>query len=413
MKIVPGNIHGVFKAPASKSDLQRALVIAMLAKGESRLMNCTASADVIAVRSAIETLGAVTEGDDTITVHPASLMIEEDTLIHMGESGLALRMFAPVVSLFSKPVHLNGKGTLINRPLQPLLDVLTEAGVSFSLHHGTLPLKITGHLTKPFIDIDCSFSSQILTGLLIALPLTDHDTVLNVRNLVSKPYTDMTLKIMRDFGVTVESHNYEQFHISGNQKYIGRTYEVEADWSSAASLLVGAAVSGEIRAEGLRIESLQADRKIMDALILSGAHVSIDKNCVYVRKNECRPFNFDATHCPDLFPPLAVLAAAALGTSRIEGVERLLHKESNRLESIREMLITLGCAVDISDNSMVIHGTGKLTGGTVSSHHDHRIVMVAAIASCISENPVQIVGTEAVGKSFPGFFETLTAVMKS
>ena len=405
MIVSPASVFGSIRANASKSHLQRALVIAMLSDGKSLLLNCDESADVIAVKNAIIALGAKVEGHETLLIEP-SFPISDDTLkINVGESGLALRMLAPVVSLFNNPVLIGGEGSLLNRPLQPLLDVLSEAGISFETDSGKLPLKISGSAKNNHLKIDASFSSQMLTGLLISAPLLQYDTVIHVMDVVSKPYIEMTLDIINDFGVCIEHENFERYFISGNQHYIGREYEIEGDWSGASNFLVAAAISGEITVTGLKSESKQADRNIMNVLKAFGAVVHCGQDSVTVRKNKSLLFIVDATDCPDLFPPLAVLAAAARGTSVINGIQRLVHKESNRLESIMEMINALGGKVQISDAGLIIHGNGKLKGGTVNSHNDHRIVMAAAIASCISENPVQIIGAEAVRKSYPDFFE--------
>jgi 3-phosphoshikimate 1-carboxyvinyltransferase len=213
--------------------------------------------------------------------------------------------------------------------------------------------------------------------------------------------------VMNHFGVKVSHENFMIFNIKGNQQYKGTQYTIEGDWSGAANFLVAAAISGEITVEGLHNKSFQADRRIIKVLKLFGADVNAHENVVHVRKNKSLPFNFDATHCPDIFPPLAVLAAAARGTSVIKGVQRLLHKESNRLESISEMMNALGGNVQISDGGMIIQGNGRLKGGTVNSHNDHRIVMAAAVAACIAESSVEILHHEAVTKSFPEFFEKL------
>jgi 3-phosphoshikimate 1-carboxyvinyltransferase len=291
-----------------------------------------------------------------------------------------------------------------------LLDVLSDAGISFETDSGKFPLKISGSAKNNHLKIDASFSSQMLTGLLISAPLLQHNTVIHVMDVVSKPYIEMTLDIIKDFGVNIEHENFKTFHVSGNQHYIGREYEIEGDWSGASNFLVAAAISGEMTVFGLNMKSKQADRFIIDVLKAFGADVQFGADGVIVKKHQCLPFHIDATHCPDLFPPLAVLAAAARGTSVIKGIQRLVHKESNRLESIVEMMNALGGKVQISDAGMIIHGNGRLKGGTVNSQNDHRIVMAAAVAACISENPVQIIGAEAVRKSYPDFFEKMNGL---
>jgi 3-phosphoshikimate 1-carboxyvinyltransferase len=207
--VKPFHCNGNIKAHASKSYLQRALVIAMLADGESTLLNCGASADADAVIHAVKSLGAKVSGNGTLKISSATRDIQHDVVVSAVESGLALRMLATVVSLFSKNVTILGEGSLLKRPLKPLLDVLTEAGITYECPNCRLPLTIKGDLKSKFINIDASFSSQMLTGLLIAAPLAEHDTVILVSDAVSKPYIDMTLDIISHFGVKIEMENYQ------------------------------------------------------------------------------------------------------------------------------------------------------------------------------------------------------------
>ncbi len=405
--IEPFRCQGNCEANASKSYLQRALVIAMLAERQSTLLRCGESDDVEAVADVVRRLGAKVSGVETLNISPAELNLEKDIEINVGESGLALRMLAPVVSLFSRTVTIQGEGSLTGRPLQPLLDVLSIAGISYECREGTLPLKICSAPVSKVIQIDASFSSQMLTGLLIALPLVDFDTEIHVSGAVSKPYIDMTLDIIRDFGASVEVENYQKFTIPGKQKFKGTTYEIEGDWSGAANFLVAAAVSGDILVEGLVRNSKQADRAVIDVLKMFGAAVSFNESGVSVKKKECHPFSVDVTDCPDLFPILSILAAAARGTSVIDGIARLEYKESNRVEAVREMMKALGGNIHISGDRMMIYGKGKLKGGTVDSFNDHRIAMAAAVGACISEEPVNILQPQSVNKSFPEFFDKL------
>ncbi len=405
IEIKPCAIKGKIIANASKSYLQRALVLAMLADGKSCLLNCDSSADVMAVRDSIETLGAKTKGNKTLFVLPAVFDIENEVAINIRESGLALRMLAPVVSLFNKSVTINGEGSILQRPLQPLLNALTEAGIDFETKQNNLPLKIKSHIKNNKIHIDGSLSSQILTGFLITLPLLSYDTEIYINKVVSRPYIDMTLEVIGSFGVNTEHTSYERFYIRGKQHYKAARYEIEGDWSGSATFLTAAAISGKITVENLKPDSKQADASILEILHHFGAHITCGRKNVYVEKNICKPFHADITDCPDLYPLLCVLAAAAEGTSVIYGADRLRYKESDRVKTTIETMTKLGANIKHDDNKTEIYGKGKLTGGIVDSCNDHRIAFAASAAATISQNTVTITNPHVVSKSFPDFFE--------
>lgn len=409
--INPFSYDGIIKAPASKSYLQRALVIASMAEGRSILNNVSWANDTRSVCDVVRQLGAdVLEYNDRLTIHPGGSTPKDGTVFHVGESGLALRMLSSVAAFYDSNLGLDGSGSLRSRPVKPIVDTLLAAGVQVEVTDDGLPVRFHGPLTAGEIHIDGSFSSQILTGLLICLPLLDHDTILHVHNPTSLPYVDMTLQIMSDFGVAISHEDHRVFHIEGDRKYKGRTYDIEGDWSGAANHLVGAAISGEVTVEGLDPESQQADRAILDVLRDYGAELFIGKSRINVKKNKSVPFEFDATHCPDIFPPLTVLAASCNGTSKIKGTNRLLHKESNRLNALIETFGKLGVPIDAGDDSMIVHGNGRIHGTSIDSFNDHRIAMAAAISAVMSEDPIMIDRAFAIDKSYPGFYADLNAV---
>jgi 3-phosphoshikimate 1-carboxyvinyltransferase len=406
----PYCIEGVLQAVASKSYLQRALAIASLAVGPSFIRNYNASDDAIAARNIISELGANVCGGNRMHIIPGLPDPEKDIILDANESGLSLRMFSFVATLCNMTFCITGKNSLMERPVAPLVDALLQCGVQVKTTNGSLPLTICGPISKNIIDLDGSFSSHMLSGLLIAAPLLDHNTEIIVRNLVSRPYTAMTLNIMKQFGIVAENNNFRQFCIRGGQKYIGQEYSIEGDWSAAANFLVGAAVSGKIEMTGLNQNSLQADIKIREILSEAGAHVNVLNNFISVSKNELKPFKADLSDCPDLFPSVVVLAAAANGISALTGIRRLIYKESNRLKSLLTVFSVLGLRMEPQDDDLMIYGTGSLHGGVVNSFNDHRIAMSAAIAGCLADSPVTILNSEAVGKSYPEFFRDLKKV---
>lgn len=404
-----GRLKGVVAPPCSKSYAQRALAVALLAKGRSVLRNMDFCKDTLSALDCIQMLGAKVERtDDNTIVVDGGLAPQSDSLC-VGESGLSARLFTPIASLCSEPIIINGEGTLLYRPMDMMIHPLRRLGVDVRDGGGRLPIEVCGPMQGGEIDVDGSVSSQFVTGLLLSLPLADNDTVINVAGAVSKPYLDMTIDTAARFGVAIEHNDYEQFYIAGGQSYTPTDYAVEGDWSAAAMLLVAGAVAGEVTVKNLSMLSKQADVAVCDALVRAGAELTTEDNTVTAAHRELRGFEFDATNCPDLFPALATLAAAAEGESRIVGTRRLEHKESNRAEAIRKEFGKIGIEVDLSEpNVMKITG-GKITGGVeVESYGDHRMAMTLAVAALLSDREITIKGAECVSKSYPDFFETLS-----
>ena len=259
------------------------------------------------------------------------------------------------------------------------------------------------------INIDGSLSSQLLTGLLIALPLLNDDSIINVSNLKSKPYVDMTLSIMQKFGVEVDNEDYEVFRIKGKQNYKPVTYNIEGDWSGGAFFLVLGAVNGSIEVNNLDYKSAQADKEIINVLQKAGAEIIIKENSVIVDKNELNAFEFDATNCPDLFPPIACLASQCKGKSIIKGISRLIHKESNRAEVLKQEFAKVGIKVELVGDYMHIYG-GELKQGTINSHNDHRIAMLGGILNQFCYAEIKIENMDSVNKSYPNFFKNLDGI---
>ena len=287
---------------------------------------------------------------------------------------------------------------------------LRRLGVEVSDTLGHLPFEVCGPIRGGEIEVDGSVSSQFITGLLIALPMAQEDTTLHVVDPVSIPYLDMTIDTAARFGVEIFHKEYREFFIPGGQRYQAIDHTIEGDWSAAAMLCVAGAVAGEVRVEHVSMLSKQADTAILDALVRAGASVINEEQAVTVARRELHGFEFDATHCPDLFPALAVLAAAAEGETVIYGTHRLIHKESNRAEAIRKEFTKLGIEVDLSEeDTMRIRG-GKIRSGVVESHNDHRMAMALAVAGLLSDGEVTIKDAACVAKSYPQFFDDLDRI---
>ena len=406
--ISAGRLQGSVQPPCSKSYAQRALAVALLANGKSVLRNMDFCNDTLSALNCIKMLGAKAERTDEHTIVVEGGLKPQGNLLSVGESGLSARLFTPIAALCSEPIVISGEGTLLYRPMDMMIQPLRALGVDVRDGGGRLPIEVCGPMRGGEITVDGSVSSQFITGLLLALPLAEQDTVINVSRAVSKPYLDMTIDIASHFGVAIEHNDYEQFYVAGGQSYAPTTYSIEGDWSAAAMLLVAGAVAGEVTVGNISMLSKQADVAVCRALVAAGAELISEHDTITAAHRPLHGFEFDATHCPDLFPALATLAAAAEGESTIIGTHRLEHKESNRAEAIAREFGRLGIEVDLStDNVMKIRG-GKIVGGVeVDSHGDHRMAMTLAVAGLISERGVTITGAECVAKSYPNFFEDI------
>ena len=407
-----GSANGTITPPSSKSYAQRAIALALLAEGRTTLRNIEFCKDTRSAIFCIEALGAkVSYLDESTIAIDGGLHPVTDTLM-VGESGLATRLFTPIASLNSTPICIKGEGTLLHRPMMMMIEPLRRLGVEVRDGGGHLPIEVKGPIHGGNIEVDGSFSSQFITGLLLALPLAKEDTTLHVRSAVSTPYIDMTIDTAKRFGVEIMHHegDYSEFYIEGGQKYTPADLAIEGDWSGASTMLVAGAISGRVTVKNLSTLSKQADTAICRALERAGAGIIIEGDSITVTKRRLRPFTFDATNSPDLFPALAALAAAAHGQSTIIGTQRLLHKESDRAETIRQEYEKLGIEVDISEeNVMKIRG-GEIHPATVFSHNDHRIAMSLAVSALRCKGNVTIENAECVEKSYPTFFEDLESI---
>ncbi|MES1222098.1 MAG: 3-phosphoshikimate 1-carboxyvinyltransferase [Bacteroidota bacterium] len=414
MKVIiqPSKLKGIIDAPASKSSMQRACAAALLTNGESRIINPGHSNDDVAALDIIQKLGAKVEkvGDELRVNSNGVLPIANE--INCGESGLSIRMFTPLVALSNKEITINGTGSLVTRPMDFFDEILPKLKVKVKSNKGKLPLVIQGSLQPVNIEVDGSLSSQFLTGLLMAYAASNANNVsIKVNNLKSKPYIDLTLNVMREFGLKIpENKNYSEFIFSSstiNCKPKEINYTVEGDWSGGAFLLVAGAIAGPITVKGLDLSSPQGDRTIIDALMQANAGIAMEAKGIKIHPGGLSAFDFDATDCPDLFPPLVALAAYCKGKTKIKGVSRLAHKESNRSLTLQEEFGKMGVKIELKEDLMLIDGSSRVIGTKVHSHHDHRIAMALAITALKAEGETIIEEAEAVKKSYPDFYDDL------
>lgn len=408
--VKPSGVSGIILAPASKSVAQRAIALAAMANGKSTLSHVGNCDDVKAAIAVCRQLGAnIIEKEDKLIVEGGIHTPSE--ALHCGESGLGIRMFCGVAATLSEKITLTGGGSLVQRPMQ-MEGVYERLGVSVSTNNGLLPIEVKGPIQGGHTQVDGTLGSQILTGLLMASPVASKNTSIEVHNLQSKRYIDITIDTMKEFGVQVENHNYERFTIEPNQSYKATDYTVEGDWSGAAFLLVAGAIAGKVKVENLLANSSQPDKAILEALFQTGALISIKEEEIEVHHNQLQPFHFDATHCPDLFPPLVALAAHCKGESRILGVSRLRAKESDRAKTLQEEFGKMGVKIEINGELMHVYGS-SVKGATVHSHGDHRIAMACAIAGLKATGEVIIENSESVAKSYTNFFDDLKSICKT
>ena len=500
----PNPEHGAIDAnpevPCSKSFAQRAIIAAALADGTSHLRGYTPCGDNEAAIKVAENIGAKVErnggeliitgisaGLGALEALPANGVSDDPALVpglptlHVGESGLLTRMMIPVIAqLCPGAVMFTGEKTLLGRPLTGAREIMealgatvssvvqSAAGVPSPATSGEaevggesssapvrVPLTVQGPLTATRAEISGKHGSQIISGLLMALPFSQKNTSLIVREPKSIPYMFITVEVLKKFGIKIGNdmlggRDFIEsggdwslcteivFKVKGGQRFKAADVDLEGDWSAAANFLVAGAIFGKVQIDGLDTTSLQADLSIMDILMDAGASLSQldgDKGAITVQRAPLKAFAVDASNCPDLFPIISVLAAFCQGTSRIAGVGRLANKESDRAKAIVEMLTQMGVKAYIDGDELMVEGhglaqrllahkasscdpaaatavscnqvslPGLLKGGKYTSHHDHRMVMALKVASLGADSPIVIDDETCVEKSFPDFLD--------
>ena len=439
-------VSGTVAMPASKSIAQRAIIAAMLAKGESEFHNCTRCRDIdsaIGVARQFASEAYLDKGGNLIIrggfppdkkkdqspfsglVSMSMQNIQGDKTAFVGESGLLSRLCIPVVAQYGESVTVTGEGSLLDRHMYGCKEAMEELGATCILTAGeTLPAVVSGPIKGGEITISGKKGSQFISGLLMALPLSRKDSVLRVQNATSVPYILLTVDVASKFGVQIDWHREGDelvFNIPGKQKYVPTEMTFEGDWSAAANFIVTAAIFGSLLITGLNPASLQADRKILDVVRVCGAVVEQTEDGVMVSRGSLRAFDFDATDSPDLLPVLSVMAAFSEGTSHFTGVARLRNKESNRPVVMEEGLRKMGVDAKVDGDTMQVTGMclsrrilehKLLKGGSFATFSDHRVAMALKIASLGCDSKVTLDSTDCIDKSFPGFLKLFDSIHK-
>lgn len=378
--ITPKKLSGKIDAIASKSYAHRIMIASALADKPTKINLNTTSEDIEATKKCLLSMGAeIKEGDGFILITPATYA--KNAILDCNESGSTARFLLPVASAICQSFKMSGKGRLPERPMTPLISQMRLHGVK--INSDNLPLDVIGNLSGGRFEIAGDISSQYITGLLMTLPkCSEKSEIILTSPLQSSAYVDITIDVLKQFGI--EILKTQNSFIIEPQKYLSpEEITVEGDWSNAAFWIVLNELSKDVCVKGLNYSSLQGDMNILTA------------------KDETR---IDASQIPDLVPILAVLACSKKGKTVIYNAQRLRIKESDRLETVRKSLSSLGADIEETTDGLIINGTGSLKGGECESFNDHRIVMSCAIASCICENEVIIKDAQAVNKSYPNFF---------
>ena len=417
---------GIIKAIASKSEAHRLLICAALANDSSFITCPERSEDIDATIRCLSALGAIIQiSNDGFQVSPIdykALDKDKTFTLDCGESGATLRFMLPVCGALGVKADFHMSGRLPSRPLSALYDEMTTHGCILS-EQGVSPLTCTGQLQSGTYTLPGNVSSQYISGLLLALPLLPGDSIIQITcTLESRPYVDMTLEALSLFGVKVTEDSQNTFRIPGNQCLRSPDkIKVGGDWSNAAFWLsAGAIKNHSITCTGIDLNTKQGDKAICGFLERFGANVGatapVARSVIYsersiiVSPSKLHGIEIDAENTPDLVPILAAVAAVAEGQTVIKNAGRLRIKESDRLHTVTEMLTGVGADVTQTEDGLIISGRKKLTGGVINAHGDHRIAMTAAILSSVCTNPVEIIGADAVNKSYPGFFEDFKAL---
>ena len=438
--------------PCSKSFAQRAILAAALAEGTSHLSGYSPCGDNESALAVARSLGAtvlpVEDAAGTLTITgigatAGSMDLKE---VHVGESGLLTRLMIPIVAVLGKgPIRITGEKTLPGRPLKGAADMMASFGVLLSSDNARsnafndvfVPLTVKNNLVPGKAEISGKDGSQLISGLLTALPLTGKNSTLYVEDPKSIPYMFITVDVLGKFGIRIQSEmegddiflqtqdwghcSQITFKVKGNQQIKAADLAIEGDWSAAANFLVAGAIFGSLDLDGLDTASLQADLSIMDILTEAGASLSRldEEKTLHVQRAPLNAFHFDLNQCPDLFPIVAVLATFCQGESRLAGVNRLAGKESDRGKAVADMLTQMGVENHIEDDEMIIRGqslqqrllTGALLrGGSYTSLHDHRMVMALKVAALGADSPITIDDEACVAKSFPSFHEIFNKI---
>lgn len=405
-----GELRGSVSPPSSKSHTHRAFFLAAMANGRSEITNALLSNDTRATLRASEAMGAKVSFKNESVVIDGGILHPPKNAVDADNSGTTLRIFAGLASMFNQTVTITGDPSLQKRPIQPLLDSLSQTGTHCTSDNGMLPITVTGPNVGGNVTVNSGISSQFVTSLMMVSPMLPEDSHIRMDGAtVSEPYLNVTSSLMKLFGADIRRTG-DTFNITGRTGYQPHDYHVPSDFSSAAFLLVAGALGGKVSINGLNLNDLQGDRRIIDILQKVGSSVEISNDTVTAERSVLKPIDLDLGNTPDLFPIVAVLLSTANGTSRLYGAPQLRFKESDRIESTVSMLESIGADISGIDDGCIINGKPELSGGMIDNKGDHRIMMAAAIASLVCKEAVTMENGECCSVSYPKFIDDMRSI---
>lgn len=411
---------GVATVPGSKSQSIRALILATMARGESRLDNILVCDDTRDAQQVCRQLGAqlTVRGNQYTLVSDGLPLVTTATTLYTGNSGITTRFVLPLLGLRQngdQAIVLDCGEQMRARPIRPLVEALRTLGMQIEYlgREGILPLKISGSLRGGAVEVD-GITSQYTSALLLSLPCAPEDSVITVRNLHERPYVLMTLKWLEDLGITLHHEQragVDIFKIPGRQNYPALTVSIAGDFSSASYPIAAAAlIPGEVELRGLDMDEPQGDKRIVNILQQMGADITVQPQALLIRGGKpLQNINIDANDIPDLVPTLAAIATQAAGTMQITNVKQARIKETDRIHSMREGLAAMGAQIEEHDDGLTIHHS-TLHGTVVKGYGDHRTVMALALAGMMAEGETRITEAESVAKTFPSFVRLMTSL---
>lgn len=407
--IRPKKLKGIVNIVPSKSYSHRAIIAASLADGISVIKNVLFSEDIRKTIDACKAMGAkIKEYSDYLEIKGTKRVLRKEKFINVGESGSTIRFFIPIMLTNEEEIEFVGENNLVNRPLDTYFDIFEEQNIKYE-HPSSqyLPLKTKGGLKKGIYNIAGNISSQFITGLLFALPLLDGDSIVNITtHLESKAYVDLTLDILKKFGINIINNDYKTFIIKGNQVYKPLNYTIEGDFSQAAFFLGMGLLGNDVKLGCMNLDSLQGDKKIISDIIALGGEVNFQNGLLFAKTKGLKEAEIDLSQAPDLGPILSVISSLAKGEVRLYNAYRLRLKECDRITCMKEELLKLSAIVSETEDEMYFEGVDSFTSTKkLNSHNDHRIAMSLAVASTVCTNPIVIKNAECVKKSYPHFWE--------
>ncbi len=401
-------LKGQIKIPPSKSVAHRSIISGALSNGKSIIKNIDYSKDIISTIEALTCLGVnITKKENAVEIVSNKLYLKKD-YINCNESGSTLRFLIPIALTLGKSVTFDGENFLKQRPLYPYFKIFEKSNIFFEINN-KLPLYLKGQLKSGSYVIQGDVSSQFITGLLFALPLVG-DSEVHVLNCQSKGYIDITIDVLKDFGVNVINNNYETFYIK-KSSYIPRTYEVEGDYSQIAFFALGGIIGEEITVTGLNLNSKQGDKNIINVLNTLGVKYKTNKDGYTFYNSSLKgDYEINIQNMPDFGPVLFCIGTVIKGTLKIKGIERLKIKECDRVLAMVTELKKLGANIENKNDYVIIKGGKPLKSNvTLNGWNDHRVVMSLAVL-CSTLNNTTITDATSVNKSYPKFFEDFNKI---